>query len=874
MTGSVIAHYRLVDKLGAGGMGVVYRAEDCHLGRAVAIKVLPDNYATDSLALERFRREARTASALNHPGICTIHEVGEHDGRPFIVMELLEGRPLRDCMGGKPLPVEQALDWAVQIAAALDAAHSRGIVHRDIKPANVFVTDRGHVKILDFGLAKLVRETTSADSDATASLELTTPGTVLGTVAYMSPEQARGEDVDPRSDLFSFGAVLYELVTGCAAFAGPTAGAMFEGILAKTPRAVRELNPDVPEELERVIAKALEKDRDVRAQTAAELRADLKRLQRSLFAPSAPSSSVSIPLRRRRVLAWAVAVSVILIGLAAAYLALQRRNASSWKNASFIQLTTQPGEEAFPSLAPDGKSFAYSSRAAGNWDVYLQRVGGKNPISLTKESSSDDTQPAFSPDGERIVFRSERDGGGIFVMGATGESARRLTTFGYHPAWSPDGRYIVFQSARWSHATRADGGQLFVIDTLGASQPRLLTPDLRHAYLASWSPGGRRIAFFGVDGGNRDIWTLPAEGGPPVQVTRDPSTEWHPVWSPDGDYLYFLSDRRGSMNLWRIAIDENSGAVRGDPEQITMPSADTLHFSFARVGRRLAYVNRVRSGNIARLMFDPVNETVTGGVSPLTHGSWLALTPDISPDGQWVAFNTWNQREDLYVASVDGRTRRQLTDDEHRDRFPNWSPDGKRIAFYSNRTGAYEFWSIQPDGAGLQQLTHFNDARLGVLNPTWSPDGTRLVISRPGGPPRIMQVGRVWDPDSLETLPPADGGEFRASSWSPDGRCLAGSLPKADRRSGIGVYCFDTRTYRQFTDYGWYPRWMPDSRRIIFSVAGESAIYLLDTLSGKVREIFTVAPNAVQVVAPARDGRWIYFGLISDEADVWMMSVE
>jgi Tol biopolymer transport system component len=857
-------------------MGVVYRAQDFQLGRDVALKVLPDNCSADPLALERFQREARTASALNHPGICTIHEVGDHGGRPFIVMELLEGRSLRDRIGGKPLPVEQALDWAVQITDALDAAHSRGIIHRDLKPANVFVTDRGHVKILDFGLAKLIREENAVDRDATVSLELTTPGTVLGTVAYMSPEQARGEEVDARSDLFSFGLVLYEMITGRAAFAGSTAGAIFEGILARTPRPPRELNPDAPEELERILAKALEKDREVRAQTAAELRADLKRLQRSLLAPGPPSGPAR-PLLPPRLLVSAAAVTVTLIALAAAYLFVQRRNANSWKNASFTQLTTQPGEEAFPSLAPDGKSFVYSARSSGNSDIYLQRVGGKNPINLTRDSPGDDTQPVFSPDGERIAFRSDRDGGGIFFMGATGESARRLTTFGYHPAWSPDGRHIVFQSAKWSHATRADGGQLFVIaavEALGSSQPRVLTPGLRHAYLANWSPNGRRIAFFAVDGGNRDIWTVLADGGSAVQVTRDPSTDWHPVWSPDGAFLYFLSDRAGSMNLWRVAIDENSGETRGDPEQVTMPSADTLHFSFARAGRRLAYINRVRSGNIARVAFDPVKETVVGPVSPLTHGSWLALTPDISPDGQWVAFNTWNQPEDLYIARVDGTGQRQLTNDAHRDRFPNWSPDGKRIAFYSNRTGAYEFWSIQPDGSGLRQLTHFNNPRVGVLNPAWSPDGARLVISGLQGPPRILQVGNAWDPASLETLPAAGTGEFRASSWSPDGRCLAGSLPKPDRRSGIAVYCFDSRTYRQFTEYGWYPRWMSDSRRLMFGVAGEPGIYLLDTLSGNVREIFSVAPNAVQVVAPARDGRWIYFGLTVDEADVWMMSVE
>jgi eukaryotic-like serine/threonine-protein kinase len=876
MTGSVVAHYRIVDKLGTGGMGVVYRAEDLQLGRTVALKFLSDNYATDPLAVDRFRREARTASALNHPGICTIHDVGEHDGRPFIVMELLQGRTLRDCIGRKPLPIREMVDWAVQIVDAVDAAHLRGIVHRDLKPANVFVTDRGNVKVLDFGLAKLLKDSNAAIGDATASLELTTPGTTLGTVAYMSPEQVRGDEVDARSDLFSIGVLLYEMVTGRTPFTGATAGSILEGILAKTPRPVREFNPQVPEELERIIGKSLEKDRNLRVQTAAELRADLKSLQGALLAPRASTFSIAVPQRRRaRVLVWAATASLLIVLIAVVYLLVRQRGGASWKNATFVQLTTQPGEEMFPSLAPDGKSFVYAGRAGGDWDIYLQRVGGKNPINLTPDSAVEDTQPAFSPDGERIAFRSERDGGGIFVMGATGESAMRLTNFGYYPAWSPDGRQIVFQNGKWGHATRADGGQLFVIaagEALGDSQPQLLTPGLQHAYLANWSPRGHRIAFFGIDGGNRDIWTLPAAGGTPVQVTRDPATDWHPVWSPDGNHLYYLSDRSGSMNLWRVAIDLNSGQTSDQPEQVTIPSTDIVGFCFARQGRRFAYVNRLRSGNIARVPFDPVKEAIVGPVSLVTHGSWLALTPDVSPDGQWVAFNTWNQREDIYIARVDGSGQLQLTDDEHRDRFPNWSPDGKRIAFYSNRTGVYEFWNIKPDGSGLQQLTYFNDPEVGVLNPTWSPDGSRLVATRTaGGPASIFHIGEPWVPPS-STLPATSGRDLRVSSWSPDGRCLAGSMAAPGRQTGIGVYCFDSGAYRQYTDFGWYPRWMSDSRRLMFSTAGEPGIYLLDTLSGKAREILSVAPNAVRVVAPAHDGRWIYFGLTIDEADVWMMS--
>jgi Tol biopolymer transport system component len=680
----------------------------------------------------------------------------------------------------------------------------------------------------------------------------------------MSPEQARGQDLDARTDLFSFGVVLYEMATGQKPFPGNTAAAIFEGILTKPPAPANLSGGLGP-----IISKALEKNCDLRTQTAAELRGDLKRLQRGVSEP------VRVARKRARIFFWMAAMA----GVAGVYFVSRPTVADSWKDASFTQLTQQPGQELYPSLSPDGKSFVYASRAAGNLDIYLQRVGGRNANNLTKDSPDDDTQPAFSPDGERIAFRSERQGGGIFVMGATGESVRRVTNFGYNPTWSPDSKKIVYSTAFFPDANsgRTMHSQLFVVDaqeSIESSGPRLITERIEDAVQPSWSPNGRRIAFWSLRDGNRDIWTLPVNGGDPIQVTREPATDWNPVWSPDGKYLYFSSDRGGSMNLWRVRIEETSGKILGPAEAVTTPSSDASYIAFARDGQRLAYVNATDVGNIYKIDYDPVHDNVVGQPSPITQGSWDALCPDVSPDNQWIAFTTWRKPEDLYVIRSDGTGLRQLTDDEHRDRVANWSPDGQRIAFYSNRGDRYQIWSINPDGGGLQQLTH---ERLGnAVYPAWSRDGSRLsYVVADRNLSAASFILRLSD-GLIETLPPLgeQGAWFEAFSWSPDGRRLAGQRSSVAGPGGIYVYSVEGHRYERFTDFGFTPRWLSDSQRLVFGGAaqGSSEIYTLDTRSGKVHSLLSIQPREISGVALSRDDRTLYFGAKSSEADVWLMS--
>jgi len=893
--GTKLGPYEIVEPIGAGGMGEVYRARDTRLGRDVAAKVLPAGFAGDSERLKRFEQEARAAAALNHANICSIYDAGQHDGHIFLVMEWLQGRTLREQLAEGRIPIHTVIDLAIEISDALDAAHSRGIIHRDIKPANIFITDRGHAKVLDFGLAKVVGAgLTQAETAVTLGrAELTSPGATVGTVAYMSPEQAFGKVVDTRTDIFSFGAVLYEMATGEQAFTGSTTAAIFDGILHSSPPLLAHADRGVPEGLRHVIERALEKEPDLRFQHASDLRSELKRLRRDVGSTASPSSATKLPasaapatssgssdsevvvavLKRHRakVLGGALVLAMLLgaAGYGIYRYVAGAPLASAPLETMQISRLTSSGDVQMAALSPDGRYVAYVSSSEGKQTLWLKQVGTDSQVQIVKPDSGTYRGVAFSPDGSFIEYSHydrSADYWILYRIPTLGGTPQRLVDDVDSPVtFSPDGSHFAFVRLALGKnkvfSAAADGSN--VRELAGADLPEYLNRDG-----PSWSPDGRAVAASAeVLAGHwhPQLLQVPTGGGAlaPLKIPLTPN--WFSIgqvaWLPRGNGLLAVvaASSLSALQLgqiWRLSYPD------GAAQRITNDLNDYSGISLSKDGKDFV---TVESQSTASIWVGSVAQTsALRQITPLNSNLYGENGLTWTPNGQIVYFSAEGGTYELWGMDSDGSNPRQLTSTPPDD-SPRVTPDGRAIVFRSGRSGSVDIWKMNVDGSGLTQMTHTESATEFDI----SPDGKWLVYASLSGNNAVISKMPLQGGHSIQIAAGSYPAGITPVAISPDGKWLAfPSVWSANLRYSALAYdlvpleggkavSVKTTLPSSIDDVGRRFGWSPDGKALILihTEAGAANLWLQPIDGSAPRQLTHFSSQMIFDFALSRDGK-------------------